>query len=169
MWAIQIKSKFMIETCASSIPKFFKCFFKTKETRSLKLGLIFCICRGLLNSVTQDWVLFNLNPIGFIRFPINGPRIELGLPEPLFTLFISSYRFPYSYLVTTSPQSSTPLSDAAIYHVVYNYRISFKQSQLSGRDGRCVQNLVTYSPHHNDMRLLAITPSYSRVSENNPN
>jgi len=45
----------------------------------------------------------------------------------------------------------------------------FKQSCLSGRDGRCVQSSITYSPRRYDTRLLAITPSCHQVSGNNPN
>lgn len=39
----------------------------------------------------------------------------------------------------------------------------------SGRDGQCVQNPVTYSPHRDDMRLLTITTSQIQVSEFDPN
>ena len=42
-------------------------------------------------------------------------------------------------------------------------------SQLQKRDGRFVQDLVTYSPQRADLRLLAISTSYFRVSENNSN
>ena len=35
-------------------------------------------------------------------------------------------------------------------------------------DGRCVQGPGTYSPHHSDMRLLAIPTSWSRVADSNP-
>ncbi|KAG7529337.1 hypothetical protein ISN44_Un143g000240 (mitochondrion) [Arabidopsis suecica] len=66
----------------------------------------------------------------------------------------SSHRFPYGYLVTTSPQSKTPPWYAPI------------------RPPKAFVALVgpgTYSPRHADPRLLAIPTSCSRVAENNPN
>ena len=43
----------------------------------------------------------------------------------------------------------------------------FKLIQLPQLDGRCVQNSVTYSPQLDDLRLLSIPTSFSRVSERN--
>ena len=43
----------------------------------------------------------------------------------------------------------------------------FTYNQFPWRDGRCVVKLATYSPQHADLRLLAIPPSYFRLSENN--
>ena len=78
----------------------------------------------------------------------------------------SSRRFPYGYLVTTSPQSLTlPWSPGSLA----GYLNAVRQNQLPWRDGRCVQDPGTYSPRHADPRLLAIPTSCSRVAENNLN
>ena len=49
------------------------------------------------------------------------------------------------------------------------YSKIFWPSQLPGRDGRCVQGSVTYSPRHPDPRLLVIPASWGRVAAPNPN
>lgn len=46
---------------------------------------------------------------------------------------------------------------------------AFHTNHLSGHDGRCVQDLGTYSPRRADSRLLAIPSSCSQVAENNLN
>ena len=93
----------------------------------------------------------------------------------------SSHRFPYGYLVTTSPQSKTPPWYAAIrppkafvalvWHGSHGWDLvrCFGRNPFPGCDGRCVQGPGTYSPRHADPRLLAIPTSCSRVAENNPN
>lgn len=55
--------------------------------------------------------------------------------------------------------------------IVYFYIINCNFSLLAcpGRDGRCVQDLGTYSPHRNDMRLLTIPISRIQVAESDPN
>ena len=93
----------------------------------------------------------------------------------------SSHRFPYGYLVTTSPQSKTPpwyapirppkAFVALVWHRSHGWSLvrCFGRNQFPGCDGRCVQGPGTYSPRHADPRLLAIPTSCSRVAENNPN
>ena len=93
----------------------------------------------------------------------------------------SSHRFPYGYLVTTSPQSKTPpwyapirppkAFVARLVHRSHGWSLvrCFGRNQFPGCDGRCVQGPGTYSPRHADPRLLAIPTSCSRVAENNPN
>lgn len=93
----------------------------------------------------------------------------------------SSHRFPYGYLVTTSPQSKTPpwyapirppkAFVALVVHRSHGWSLvrCFGRNQFPGCDGRCVQGPGTYSPRHADPRLLAIPTSCSRVAENNPN
>lgn len=93
----------------------------------------------------------------------------------------SSHRFPYGYLVTTSPQSKTPpwyapirppkAFAALLVHRSHGWSLvrCFGRNLFPGCDGRCVQGPGTYSPRHADPRLLAIPTSCSRVAENNPN
>ena len=45
----------------------------------------------------------------------------------------------------------------------------FGHPRLPWLDGRCVQGPGTYSPQHDDLRLLAIPTSCSRVADYNPN
>jgi hypothetical protein len=66
----------------------------------------------------------------------------------VFTLF-SSYRFPYNYLVTTSPQSSTiPYAENQIKKITLSGPLAVNYSRLPWRDGRCVQDPETDSPRH---------------------
>ena len=77
----------------------------------------------------------------------------------------SSRTFQYGYLVTTSPP--LPGIPSALSSIA-SWTSDFGCTQLGWCDGRCVQGPGTYSPHHADMRLLAIPASWSRVSASNP-
>ena len=107
----------------------------------------------------------------------------------------SNHRFPYGYLVTTSPQLLI-ISWLQILHSIKKYwrfrkpswldpeRVksrkgsfffenvefqSFGDNQFPWCDGRCVQGSGTYSPQHADLRLLVIPSSWCRVADTNPN
>ena len=75
----------------------------------------------------------------------------------------SSRRFPYGYLVTTSPSLKNLDSNITTKnHILI-------QALFGWRDGRCVQGAGTYSPRNNDTRLLRIPASWERVTVLNPN
>ena len=78
----------------------------------------------------------------------------------------SSRTFRYDYLVTTSPSSRDVPSTSS---PLAGWTNGFGCLPLGWCDGRCVQGPGTYSPRHADARLLAIPPSWSRVSDSNPN
>ena len=110
-----------------------------------------------------------------------APYVGLGKSAFPSRRIQSSHRFPYGYLVTTSPQSKTPpwyapirppkAFVALVVHRSHGWSLvrCFGRNQFPGCDGRCVQGPGTYSPRHADPRLLAISTSCSRVAENNPN
>ena len=74
----------------------------------------------------------------------------------------SSRRFPYGYLVTTSPSLKKLDSNITKHYILI-------QSLFGWRDGRCVQGAGTYSPRDCDTRLLRIPASWERVTVLNPN
>ena len=124
--------------------------------------------RSGFEPLTQGFQSFALSPV-LVGGRVPSRRIQ------------SSHRFPYGYLVTTSPQSKTPpwyapISPpkafvALVWHRSHGWSLvrCFGRNQFPGCDGRCVQGPCTYSPRHADPRLLAIPTSCSRVAENNPN
>ena len=129
-----------------------------------------------LNSIFQSFKIF-LFLSGYISFLF----LYIFSLSDLFSWIQSSHRFPYGYLVTTSPQSKTPpwyapirppkAFVALVVHRSHGWSLvrCFGRNQFPGCDGRCVQGPGTYSPRHADPRLLAIPTSCSRVAENNPN
>ena len=74
----------------------------------------------------------------------------------------SSRRFPYGYLVTTSPSSKNRDSNTTKDH-------NLIPALFGWCDGRCVQGAGTYSPRNSDTRLLRIPASWERVTVLNPN
>ena len=74
----------------------------------------------------------------------------------------SSRRFPYGYLVTTSPSSKNRDSNTTNDHILI-------PALFGWCDGRCVQGAGTYSPRDCDTRLLRIPASWGRVTALNPN
>ena len=73
----------------------------------------------------------------------------------------SSRRFPYGYLVTTSPQSSTTPWWTLPWRLSYPLLV---QSTPMVWRAVCTRP-GTYSPRHSDPRLLAIPTSWSRVAD----
>ena len=98
-------------------------------------------------------------------------------------LIISSNRFPYHYLVTTSQQSSTAGLQAVIMTkgiitlkqkiIRYNNKIKIPHLCLLTPNSTAWRAVCTrackYSPLHDDKRLLAIPTSCFRITENNLN
>ena len=74
----------------------------------------------------------------------------------------SSRRFPYGYLVTTSPSLKNLDSNITKHYILI-------QALFGWCDGRCVQGAGTYSPRNSDTRLLHIPASWERVTVLNPN
>lgn len=90
-------------------------------------------------------------------------------------LHLSSYKFPYNYLVTTSLKLFTPMLTSNYFFLPRTnrrgkkkYKLLFEKNKLLKRDGRCVRDQNRNSPYRSYVRLLAIPALYSRVSENNP-
>ena len=116
-----------------------------------------------------------------VNISISAGRLKFSQSSVGSRRIQSSHRFPYGYLVTTSPQSKTPpwyapirppkAFVALVVHRSHGWSLvrCFGRNQFPGCDGRCVQGPGTYSPRHADPRLLAIPTSCSRVAENNPN
>jgi hypothetical protein len=80
----------------------------------------------------------------------------------------SNYRFPYSYLVTTSFQSKPHLRDLPENDLTKVNHIShLRQNPFRNVTGGLYGFKVQIHRNFADLRLLAITTSYFQVAENN--
>lgn len=93
-----------------------------------------------------------MNAFEFITFPATG--------SPTATLL----RLHHSCPLCFDAQTPDFIRETNLHSVIVEH---FEHNALPGCDGRCVQDLGTYSPQHTHLRLLAISTSCSRVTENN--